>query len=151
MLSPFAMSLPSFQSAWKTIDTAMATWRTKCTFRKQSILFIRNLDRRWLLEAMTGNITKEVRNLAWLHATPGLSLGNLVMNKWGVSRENRSLSLSYQKKDGCTWTRPSFFWYDTDFSEFDYADMIDYILKKSVSYPTKDGRSLLWVWQRQRP
>ncbi len=27
----------------------------------------------------------------------------------------RSLSLSYQKKDGCAWPRSSFFWYDTDF------------------------------------
>ncbi len=33
----------------------------------------------------------------------------------------RSLSLSY-------------FWYDIDFSEFDFADIIDYILEKSVSY-----------------
>ncbi len=36
---------------------------------------------------------------------------------WRVSRENtfRSLSLSYQKKDGRACPRPSFFWYDTDF------------------------------------
>ena len=27
----------------------------------------------------------------------------------------RSLSLSYQKKDGRAWPRPPFFWYDTDF------------------------------------
>ncbi len=33
-----------------------------------------------------------------------------------------------------------FFWYDTDFSEFDSADIIDYI-EKSVSYQKKDGRS----------
>ncbi len=26
----------------------------------------------------------------------------------------RSLSVSYQKKDGRAWPRPSFFWYDTD-------------------------------------
>ncbi len=25
-------------------------------------------------------------------------------------------SVSYQKKDGRAWPRPSFFWYDTDFS-----------------------------------
>ena len=31
-------------------------------------------------------------------------------------------------------------WYDNDFSEFDSADTIDYILKKSVSYQKKDGR-----------
>ncbi len=37
-------------------------------------------------------------------------------------------------------TDPSFFWYDTDFSEFDSADIIDYILEKSVSYQKKDGR-----------
>ena len=30
------------------------------------------------------------------------------------------LSLSYQKKDGCTWPRPSFFWYYTDFLEFEF-------------------------------
>ncbi len=42
----------------------------------------------------------------------------------------RSLSLSYQKKDGRAWP---FFWYDTDFLEFDSADIIDYILEKSVS------------------
>ncbi len=45
----------------------------------------------------------------------------------------RSLSLSYQKKDGRAWPRPSFIWYDTDFSEFNSADIIDYILEKSVS------------------
>ncbi len=31
------------------------------------------------------------------------------------------------------------FWYDTDFSEFDSADIIDYILEKSLSYQKKDG------------
>ncbi len=31
------------------------------------------------------------------------------------------------------------FWYDTDFSEFDSADIIDCILEKSVSYQKKDG------------
>ncbi len=51
----------------------------------------------------------------------------------------RSLSLSYQKKDGRAWPRTSFFWYDTDFSEFDCADIIDYILEKLVSYQKKDG------------
>ncbi len=35
----------------------------------------------------------------------------------------------------------SFFWYDTNVSEFDSADIIDYILKKSVSYQKKDGCS----------
>ncbi len=43
----------------------------------------------------------------------------------------RSLSLSYQK-DGHA--------YDIDFSEFDSADIIDYILERSVSYQKKDGR-----------
>ncbi len=32
--------------------------------------------------------------------------------------------------------RPSFFSYDTNFSQFDSADIIDYILEKSVSYQT---------------
>ncbi len=52
----------------------------------------------------------------------------------------RSLSLLYQKKDGRVWPRPSFFWYDTDFSEFVSADIIDHILEKSVSCQKKDGR-----------
>ena len=50
----------------------------------------------------------------------------------------RLLSLSCQKRDGRAWPRP-FFWYDTDFSEFDSADIKDYILEKSVSYQKKDG------------
>ncbi len=37
------------------------------------------------------------------------------------------------------WPRPSFFWYDTEFSEFHSADIIDYILEKSASYQKKDG------------
>ncbi len=37
------------------------------------------------------------------------------------------------------WPRPSFFWCDTNFSEFDSADITDYILKKSVSCQKKDG------------
>ncbi len=41
----------------------------------------------------------------------------------------RSLSFSYQK-----------YLYDTDFSEFDSAEIIDYILEKSVSCQKKDGR-----------
>ena len=40
----------------------------------------------------------------------------------------RPLSLSYQKKDGRAWPRPSFFWYDTDFLEFESFDFIDHIL-----------------------
>ncbi len=36
----------------------------------------------------------------------------------------RSLLLSNQKNDGCAWPHPSFFWYDTDFSEFDSVDII---------------------------
>ncbi len=55
----------------------------------------------------------------------------------------RSLSLSYQKKDGRMWPRPSFFWYDTDFSEFDSADIIDYILEKSVSYQKNTLNTIL--------
>ncbi len=48
----------------------------------------------------------------------------------------RSLSLSYQKKDGRAWSSPSFFWYDTDFSEFDSADIIDYILENMRTHPS---------------
>ncbi len=43
----------------------------------------------------------------------------------------RSLSLSYQKKDGRAWPRASFFWYDTDFLGFECFDFIDHILEKS--------------------
>ena len=51
----------------------------------------------------------------------------------------RSLWLSYQKKDGCAWLRQSFFWYDTDFSEFYSTDITDYNLEKQVSCQKKDG------------
>ncbi len=59
-----------------------------------------------------------------------------------------SLSLSYQKKDGRAGPRPSSL-YDTNFSKFDSADIINYILEKLVSYQKKDGRgsarpSLFW-------
>ncbi len=40
----------------------------------------------------------------------------------------RSLLLSYSKKDGHAWPRPSFFWYDTDFLEFESFYFIDCIL-----------------------
>ncbi len=33
---------------------------------------------------------------------------------------------------------------DTDFSEFDSADIIDYILEKSVSSQKKDDRAHAW-------
>ncbi len=39
-----------------------------------------------------------------------------------------------------TWPHPSFFWYGTDFSEFNSADIIDNILEKSVLCQKKDGR-----------
>ncbi len=71
----------------------------------------------------------------------GLNGSNVFPHMKRVTRKQtlRSLSLSYQKKDGHAWPRPSFFCYDTDFSEFDSADIIDYILEKSVSYQKKDG------------
>ena len=34
----------------------------------------------------------------------------------------------YQKKDGSAWPCPSYFWYDTDFLEFESSDFIDNIL-----------------------
>ncbi len=43
-------------------------------------------------------------------------------------------------KEGQVPACPSFFWYDTDFSEFDSADIIDYILEKLVSCQKKDGQ-----------
>ena len=39
-----------------------------------------------------------------------------------------------------THVRPSFFWYDTNFSEIHSADIIDHILEKSVSCQKMDGR-----------
>ena len=64
-------------------------------------------------------------------------------------QSSRSLSLSYQKKDGHAWPYPFFYWYDTDSLEFDSADIIDYILEKSVSCQKKDvhghaGPSFFW-------
>ncbi len=41
------------------------------------------------------------------------------------------------------WVRPCF-WYDTDFSEFDSVEIIDYILEKSVSCQKKDGHGHLF-------
>ncbi len=70
-------------------------------------------------------------------------LDNSSYTRWQMTRvirkqTLRSLSLSYQKKDGRAWPRPSFFWHGTDFPEFDSTDIIDYIIKKSVSYQ-KEG------------
>ena len=39
-----------------------------------------------------------------------------------------SLLLSYQKEEGRAWQRPSFFWYDTKFLEFESIDFKDHIL-----------------------
>ena len=44
--------------------------------------------------------------------------------------------LSYQKKDGRSWPRPSFFWYDTDF--------LDFFFDNSVSYQKKAHSSFFW-------
>ncbi len=52
----------------------------------------------------------------------------------------RSLSLSYQKKDGRVWPRPSFFWCATDFYGIWSMKSKDSNSKKSVSYQKKDGR-----------
>ncbi len=41
---------------------------------------------------------------------------------------NSKKSVSYQKKDGRGHACPSFFWYDTDFLEFESFDFIDHIL-----------------------
>ncbi len=45
---------------------------------------------------------------------------------------------------------PSFFWYDTDFSEFDSADIIDYILEKLVSYQKKYGRGHVFWYDNDK-
>ena len=56
----------------------------------------------------------------------------------------KSLSLSFQKKDGRTWLRASFFWYDTDFLEFESLDFIyrSYSLKVGV-IPKEESTPLL--------
>ncbi len=60
----------------------------------------------------------------------------MILYIWGVLRENRplnrSLSLSYQKKDGRAWPHSSFFWYDTDFLEFESWLHRSYSLKVGV-------------------
>ncbi len=54
----------------------------------------------------------------------------------------RSLSLSYQKKDGRAWPRSSFFWYDTDFLEFESFEFIDQVgVKTKEGSQKKDRRS----------
>ncbi len=59
------------------------------------------------------------------------------VNKFDVLHEKIDLKVFVVviPKEG--WAR--FFWYDTDFSDFDSADIIDYIFEKSVSYQKKDG------------
>ncbi len=66
---------------------------------------------------------------------------NVEANKIGACHEKTDLRVFVvvMPKEG--WPRPSFFWYDTDFSEFDSAVIIGYILEKSVSCQKKDGRS----------
>ncbi len=74
------------------------------------------------------------------HMSTCLALISLSLMHVTRKQTLRSQSLSYQKKDGHAWPRPPFFWYDTYFSEFDSAAIIDYILEKSVSCQKKDGR-----------
>ncbi len=47
--------------------------------------------------------------------TPPSFKHNLKLSCVTSKQTLRYLSLSYQKKDGRAWPRPSFFWYDTDF------------------------------------
>ncbi len=47
--------------------------------------------------------------------------------------------MSYPKKDGLGGRGHPFFGMKPTFSEFDSADIIDYILEKSVSFHKKDG------------
>ena len=39
---------------------------------------------------------------------------------------------------------PSFFWYDTDFTEFDSAGIIDYILKSQCHAKRRMGAAIFW-------
>ncbi len=56
-----------------------------------------------------------------------------------------------KKKDGHAWPHPSFFWYDTDFLEFESSDCIDQMGATTHAHPsfgmttTKTLRSVfLW-------
>ncbi len=48
--------------------------------------------------------------------------------------------VSVTSKEGWTGATRPYFWYDNEHSEFDSADIIDYILRKSVLYQKNDGR-----------
>ena len=85
-----------------------------------------------------------------VHYMHGHLVKNQAMSKFFSLVRPQTLDVHHEKTDlkvfvvvipkkgwarhGRAWPCPSFFWYDTDFSEFDSADIIDYILEKSVSY-----------------
>ncbi len=48
----------------------------------------------------------------------------------------RSLSLSYQKKDGRAWPRPSFFWHDTNFSAESNSQKVGVVPKEGWARPS---------------
>ncbi len=76
------------------------------------------------------NKQKKAMDVALIHPTKQPTGELCHRNVRCVTRTQtlRSLSLSYQKKDGRAWPRRSFFWYDTDFLEFESFDFIDRIL-----------------------
>ncbi len=96
--------------------------------------------------------------------------GNWHVHLTRVTRKQtlRSLSLSYQKKDGRAWPCPSFFWHDTDFFENLFYDVsrVKFWLFENLIYDVvsekkrKNEKKEFWkvgvilkhlVWQRQRP
>ncbi len=72
--------------------------------------------------ALWGNIVAVDRS-KWLWLTQAVGLGYL-----SSATQKGPLclwSLSYQKKDGRTWSRPPFFWYDTDFLDFFFSKFLE--------------------------
>ncbi len=100
----------------------MKLWLTHANFRVQSIVKLLCLEIVFLAASSTISTStiKNTTNIRISHAT-------CVTRKQTL----RSLSLSYPKKNGRAWPCPSFFWYDTDFLEFESFDFIDHILLKS--------------------
>ncbi len=58
----------------------------------------------------------------------------------------RSLSLSYQKQDGCAWLRSSFFWYDNNKDLKVYFLVTRFI--SALVMQQMDNQCLLFEWKR---
>ncbi len=79
-----------------------------------SLAKIHKTEHNWYFMALVKRLSHDLYFIDYLMSCEDdINLNNLMHVK--RKQTLRSLSLSYQKKDGA-WTRPSFFWYDTDFS-----------------------------------